>query len=71
MRFKRRSSHHGLRFAECHVRLDNLQHMRGDLIHVLNGPDTECHDRSVVLKQEDKDSVTLNSVHTVLCYTLE
>lgn len=33
--------------------LDYLQHVRGDLIHILQGPDAERHHRSVILKRED------------------
>lgn len=47
-------SHHGLRLAECHVCLDHLQHVRGDFIYVLQGPDAKCHNRPVVLTQEEK-----------------
>lgn len=47
-------SHRCLGFAEDHVCLDNLQHMRGDFIHVFQGPDAERHQRSVVLRQKNK-----------------
>lgn len=50
-----RCPHHYLRFAEHHVRLDNLEHVWGDFIHILQGPHAECHHRSVVLRQEEKD----------------
>lgn len=55
LRLTLKISHHALRFAECHVRLDNFQHVRGDFIHVLQGPDAERYNRSVVLRQEDKE----------------
>lgn len=47
-------SHRALWFAKRHVRLDHLQHMRGDFVHILQGPDAECNNRPVVLRQEDK-----------------
>lgn len=48
-------SHRALRFAEHHVRLNDLQHVWGDFVHVLQGPDAERHDRSVVLRRERED----------------
>lgn len=44
-------AHLALRVAEHHVRLNDLQHMRGDLIHVLQGLDAKGHDRSVILRE--------------------
>ena len=43
------SPHRALRFAEHHVCLDNLQHVRCDFIHVLQGSDAERHNRPDVL----------------------
>lgn len=50
---KLNSSHRGLWFAEYHVCLHHLQHVRGDFVQILKRPHTERHQRPMILRQED------------------
>lgn len=43
---------HRVGIPQGHVRLNNIQHVRGDFIHILKRPHVERYHRPVVLRQE-------------------